>query len=141
MRIRPNDAILDLGAGAGPNACLTARYLGDQGRIVGLDIGTEMSEQTWHRGQHFPIVAFEKKRVEDVRLLGAEKQREVWKMDTKIDRVKDLERQIEELKRRWPAHSVPPTMVQQLEELEEELEEELKKIAVGEADAKADGRD
>jgi len=77
MRIRPNDAILDLGAGAGPNACLTARYLGDQSRIVGLDIGTEMLEQTWRRGQHFPIVAFEKKRVEDVRLLGAEKLEEV----------------------------------------------------------------
>ena len=41
------------------------------------------------------------------------------------DRVRDLERQIEELKSRWPAHSVPPAMVQQLDELEEELEMEL----------------
>ena len=55
--------------------------------------------------------------------------------------IKKLESQIAELKSRWPAHSVPPTMVQQLEELEEELEEELKKIAEGEADAKADGSD
>ena len=55
--------------------------------------------------------------------------------------IKKLEGQIAELKSRWPAHSVPPTMVQQLEELEEELEEELKKIAEGEADAKADGSD
>jgi len=49
-------------------------------------------------------------------------------MDTKTDRVRKLERQIEELKSRWPAHSVPPAMFQQLEELEEELERELKKV-------------
>jgi hypothetical protein len=42
-------------------------------------------------------------------------------------RIKELESQIAELKRRWPAHSVPPTMFQQLEELEEALERELKK--------------
>jgi len=30
-----------------------------------------MLEQTWRCGQDFPILAFEKKRVEDVRLLGA----------------------------------------------------------------------
>lgn len=45
--------------------------------------------------------------------------------DTKTDRVKDLQRQIEELKRRWPAHSVTPTMLQELDELEDELESEM----------------
>jgi len=35
------------------------------------------------------------------------------------ERIKELEKQIAELKRRWPAHLVPPTMLQQLEELEE----------------------
>jgi len=35
------------------------------------------------------------------------------------ERIKELEKQIAELKSRWPAHSVPPTMLQQLEELEE----------------------
>jgi SMC interacting uncharacterized protein involved in chromosome segregation len=43
------------------------------------------------------------------------------------ERIKELESQIAELKRRWPAHSVPPTMLQQLDELEEALERELKK--------------
>jgi len=61
-------------------------------------------------------------------------------MDTKTDRVRYLERQIQELKSRWPAHSVPPAMFQQLDELEEELERELKKGSRGKADAKADGR-
>ena len=38
------------------------------------------------------------------------------------ERIEELEKQIAELKRRWPAHSVPPTMLQQLDDLEEELE-------------------
>lgn len=33
----------------------------------------------------------------------------------------DIERRIAELKSRWPAHSVPPAMWDELEELEEEL--------------------
>jgi len=40
----------------------------------------------------------------------------------KAERVKELEREIAELKRRWPPHSVPPRMFEQLEELEEALE-------------------
>ena len=39
-----------------------------------------------------------------------------------IEKLKKLEKQIEELKARWPAHSVPPSMYERLEELEEELE-------------------
>ena len=65
MRIRPADAILDLGAGTGRNACLMMRYLGDQGRIVGLDIGPEMLQQARHRCRHLPNVTFEKRRVEE----------------------------------------------------------------------------
>ena len=38
------------------------------------------------------------------------------------EKVKEIEAQIAELKARWPAHSVPPRMWQQLEELEEQLE-------------------
>ena len=59
-------------------------------------------------------------------------------------RIGELERQIAELKSRWPAHSVPPMMFQQLEELEEELEREridrirLKKAA---KDRQADDED
>jgi hypothetical protein len=56
-------------------------------------------------------------------------------------RVRELEGRIAELKSRWPAHSVPPTMLQQLEELEEELERELRKAAEGLANAQADGPD
>ena len=41
-------------------------------------------------------------------------------MDT--DKITELEEKIADLKARWPAHSVPPSMWQQLEELEDELE-------------------
>ena len=41
-------------------------------------------------------------------------------MNTK--EIKEIEEQIAELKSRWPVHSVPPHMWQQLEELEAELE-------------------
>jgi len=37
-------------------------------------------------------------------------------------RIEEIEEKIADLKARWPAHSVPPHMWQQLEELEEELE-------------------
>jgi hypothetical protein len=40
----------------------------------------------------------------------------------KTDKVKEIEDKITDLKARWPAHSVPPSMWQQLEELEDELE-------------------
>jgi HAMP domain-containing protein len=41
---------------------------------------------------------------------------------TKGGRIKELEDKLADLKARWPAHSVPPSMWQELEELEEELE-------------------
>jgi len=39
-----------------------------------------------------------------------------------IDRVREIEAEIADLKARWPAHSVPSAMWQELEELENELE-------------------
>ncbi len=65
MDIRPDDAILDLGAGTGRNACLMRRYLSEQGRIVGLDIGPEMLAQAQRRCRRFANVTFEKQRVEE----------------------------------------------------------------------------
>jgi hypothetical protein len=37
-------------------------------------------------------------------------------------KIKEIEAKIAELKARWPPHSVPPAMWQQLEDLEAELE-------------------
>ena len=38
------------------------------------------------------------------------------------EKVKEIEKKIADLKGRWPAHSVSPSLWQELEELEEELE-------------------
>lgn len=38
-------------------------------------------------------------------------------------KAREVEEKIADLKGRWPAHSVPPSMWQQLEELESEMEE------------------
>lgn len=41
-------------------------------------------------------------------------------------RIQELREKIADLISRWPAHSVPPAMVQKLDDLEEELARELK---------------
>lgn len=43
------------------------------------------------------------------------------------DKVAELREQIADLKKRWPAHSVPPAMMECLDTLEEELARELEK--------------
>ncbi len=48
--------------------------------------------------------------------------------------VEELEKQIADLKARWPIHSVPPSMLEQLEELEERLEKAKRRAGDGEAD-------
>ena len=54
-----------------------------------------------------------------------------------LDRIKELERKIADLKQRLPPHSVPPAMLWRLEELEEELEK-VKEESKG-TDAKTNG--
>ncbi len=60
-------------------------------------------------------------------------------------RIEELEKQIAELKSRWPAHSVPPAMLQQLDDLEDELEQaeideiRSKKATEEKSSAKAEG--
>ncbi len=44
-------------------------------------------------------------------------------MNRKQSRVREIEAKIADLKGRWPKHSVPPRMWQQLEDLEEELKQ------------------
>lgn len=55
------------------------------------------------------------------------------------ERILQIQRQIEDLKKRWPAHSVPPAMMQELDELEAELAQEQEKAFLEEQRGK-DGR-
>jgi hypothetical protein len=53
----------------------------------------------------------------------------------KADRNEELEEQIAALKRQWPLHSVPPSLLQRLDDLEDELELVRKKVAEDKVDA------
>ncbi|OQX64425.1 MAG: hypothetical protein B5M51_03845 [Anaerolinea sp. 4484_236] len=50
-------------------------------------------------------------------------------------RIKELEEKIADLEKRWPAHSIPPAMLQELDDLEEELAKALKEARREENDA------
>jgi len=41
------------------------------------------------------------------------------------ERIEQLQNRLKDLKRRWPAHTTPPAMMAELDELEEALEEAL----------------
>jgi hypothetical protein len=53
----------------------------------------------------------------------------------KNKRIQELEEKITDLKKRWPAHSVPLGMMLELDDLEEELAEALAQIHQKEDDA------
>lgn len=48
-------------------------------------------------------------------------------MNDPSDKIVALKKEIETLKKQWPAHSVSPALLQRLDDLEEELAEALAK--------------
>ena len=54
-----------------------------------------------------------------------ETDRNVETKPANSERIRVIQEQIAALKKRWPAHSTPPGMMQHLDDLEEELENEL----------------
>jgi ubiquinone/menaquinone biosynthesis C-methylase UbiE len=56
MKIKPQDRILDLGAGSGRNACLMLRYLSTEGGLTGVDISREMTTQFKKKCAGYPNV-------------------------------------------------------------------------------------
>ena len=53
-KIKPEDRILDLGAGTGRNACLMAKYLSEKGELIGVDVSEDMIAQFRKRCANFP---------------------------------------------------------------------------------------
>ncbi|MHC2994512.1 MAG: class I SAM-dependent methyltransferase [Candidatus Atribacteria bacterium] len=53
INIKPNDRIIDLGAGTGRNACLMMNYLSAKGELIALDISREMIAQFERRCASF----------------------------------------------------------------------------------------
>lgn len=64
MNIKADDTILDLGCGTGRNAALMASYLGEKGKITGLDISRDMEQQYLQRFQNSSNVEFFNQRID-----------------------------------------------------------------------------
>ncbi len=64
MKIEEDDTVLDLGCGTGRNSKLISSYLGDNGRITGLDISPEMEEQFLNTFKGDTRVKFINKRID-----------------------------------------------------------------------------
>ncbi len=64
MDIKPNDKILDLGCGTGRNACLMAKYLNDNGKIIGMDVSSIMEQQFNKKCAKYPHIKFIKQRID-----------------------------------------------------------------------------
>jgi len=65
MNIQPSDHIIDFGCGTGRNSCLMAKYLADDGKIMGLDIGEEMIEQFEENCRQYPNVQIQNFRIDE----------------------------------------------------------------------------
>jgi len=65
MHIQPDDEILVLGSGTGRNITLMNKELSEQGRVLGLDIGPEMLEQSRRRTEHLPHITIENRRIDE----------------------------------------------------------------------------
>jgi len=64
IEIKPTDSILDLGCGTGRNAALMMKYLGDEGKITGVDLSPEMQLQFEKRFIGEKRVAFSQQRID-----------------------------------------------------------------------------
>lgn len=58
LRMRPGEAVLDIGSGPGLLVYDIAKLVGDQGQVVGMDMSPAMNEMASERCQDFPHVSF-----------------------------------------------------------------------------------
>jgi len=64
MDIRPDDHILDFGAGTGRNALLMHSYLSEKGEITGLEISEQMLEQFEEKIRDIPNIEVLNQRID-----------------------------------------------------------------------------
>lgn len=64
IKIKPDDRILDMGAGTGRNACLMAKYLSEKGELIGVDVSKDMIAQFEKRCADFPNVKIINRRID-----------------------------------------------------------------------------
>jgi ubiquinone/menaquinone biosynthesis C-methylase UbiE/predicted Fe-Mo cluster-binding NifX family protein len=64
MGIQYGDKILDLGCGTGFNACIMEEYLGDNGKIAGMDLSSIMERQFNKKCANYHNIKFIRKRID-----------------------------------------------------------------------------
>ena len=64
MDIQHGDKILDLGCGTGRNACIMAKYLGDNGEITGMDVSSIMERQFNKKCANYQNIKFIRQRID-----------------------------------------------------------------------------
>jgi len=64
MDIQPGDKILDLGCGTGRNACIMAKYLGNDAKIIGMDVSSIMEQQFNKKCARYPHSKFINQRID-----------------------------------------------------------------------------
>jgi len=65
MGIKPEDRIIDFGAGTGRNARLMLKYLSSKGELMGIDISEVMISQFKKRCSHFSNVKIINRRIDE----------------------------------------------------------------------------
>ncbi len=64
LKIKPEDKILDLGAGTGRNALLMHQYLSEKGKITALEISKEMIAQFREKTKNIPNIELLEQRID-----------------------------------------------------------------------------
>ena len=64
ISINPMDTIIDLGCGTGRNTALMMHYLGEKGKIIGVDISAVMQQQFEYRFADQKQVTFRQQRID-----------------------------------------------------------------------------
>ncbi|ADV46716.1 class I SAM-dependent methyltransferase [Nitratifractor salsuginis] len=65
LGLKQGDRVLDLGAGTGRNALLMREYVGEEGQIVGLEIGEEMQRQFLRKTGPYPNIVMVERRIDE----------------------------------------------------------------------------
>ena len=64
MEIQSGDKILDLGCGTGRNACIMSKYLGDDGKITGVDVSPIMEVHFRKKTAKRDSISFVRQRID-----------------------------------------------------------------------------
>ncbi|WP_281951846.1 class I SAM-dependent methyltransferase [Nitrosophilus kaiyonis] len=65
LGLKVGDKVIDFGAGTGRNALIIRKYVGNKGKIVGVEIGKEMKEQFIKKTKNFENIKLIDQRIDE----------------------------------------------------------------------------